>query len=103
MKKKLPIILSVLLAAVMIFCVSAVAFDANDYDYSYDSGGSDWGSSSDDHDWGGGSTYYYDDSDGGSGGGGFGTLAVVVIIIIIVVMQYPARARTAETAVLQHR
>ena len=72
LKKKITVILSVLLAAAMIFCISAVAFDANDYDYSYDSGGSDWSSS--DHDWGGGSTYYYSDADGGSGGGGgFGT------------------------------
>ena len=87
MKKKFSLILGILLAAVMLFGISAAAFDANDYDYSSDwGGGSSWG---DDDDWGssGGSTYYYGDSDGGDGsGGGFGigTIAVIVIIIIIV-------------------
>lgn len=85
LKKKITVILSVLLAAAMIFCISAVAFDANDYDYSFDSGGSDWSSS--DHDWGGGSTYYYSDADGGSGGGGgFGTIGIIVIVIIVIVI-----------------
>lgn len=88
MKKKFSLILGILLAAVMLFGISAAAFDANDYDYSSDwGGGSSWG---DDDDWGssGGSTYYYGDSDGGDGsGGGFGigTIAVIVIIIIIVI------------------
>lgn len=65
----------------MLFGITAVAFDANDYDYSYDSGGSSW-----DDDWGGGSSTYYD-SDGGSGGGGgigIGTVIVIVIIVIII-------------------
>ena len=70
----------------MIFSIPAVAFDANDYDYSSDWGGSDWGSSDwdDDDDWGSGSTYY--DSDGGSGGGGGIPVWVVIGIIVFIVV-----------------
>lgn len=86
LKKKFSLILAFILTAVMIFSIPAVAFDANDYDYSSDWGGSDWGGSNDwdDHDWGGGSTYY--DSDGGSGGGGGIPVWVVIGIIVFIVV-----------------
>ena len=89
MKKKLLTAIALILSAFMLFGISAAAFDANDYDYSYDSGGSSWDSDWDsDDDWSsGGSTYYSsDDGDGGGSGGGFGIIAVVVIIIIIVLI-----------------
>ena len=77
----------------MIFSIPAVAFDANDYDYSSDWGGSDWGSSDwdDDDDWGSGSTYY--DSDGGSGGGGGIPVWVVIGIIVFIVVLVVALAK----------
>lgn len=82
MKKKLSFILALILTTFMLFGISASAFDANDYDYSSDFGGS-W----DNDDYGGGSTFFIPDSDGGSGGGGgigIGTVVVIVIILIIV-------------------
>ena len=89
MKKKISFILAIVVAAVMLFSISAVAFDANDYDYSfdYDSGGSSW----DNDDYSGGSTYYYSDSDGGSGGGGGIGVGVVIAIIIIIIIIAAAR------------
>ena len=89
MKKKITVILSLLLAAVMLFSIPASAFDANDYDYSSDWGGSsDWGSSdwgSDDHSYSwGGSTY--DSDDGGSGGGGIGIGTIIVIVIVAIIV-----------------
>ena len=90
LKKKFSLILAFILTAVMIFSVPAAAFDANDYDYSSDWGGSsDWG----DDDWGSGSTYFFSDggsSSGGSGcgglGGGFIVGAVILVIIIVIVL-----------------
>ncbi len=84
MKRKITALIAILLAAFMLFGISAAAFDANDYDYSFDfdSGGSSW----DSDDYGGGSTYYYSDSDGGSGGGGGGFPVGIVIAIIIIVI-----------------
>lgn len=87
MKKKITFILAFILAAVMLFGISAGAFDANDYDYSfdYDSGGSSW----DSDDYSGGNTYFFSDSGssgGGGGGGGIGIGVVVVIIIIIIII-----------------
>ena len=83
MKKKLVFALSIVLFALMVFSICAYAFDANDYDYSYD-----YSDSYDNDSYGGGSTYYYNDysdhdGDGGSGGGLLSTLIIVVIIIII--------------------
>ncbi len=84
MKKLFSVIVAFISA--FIFCISASAFDANDYDYSWDSGGSsDWGSS----DWGD-DDYYYSgstgsfDDDGSGGGIGIGTIIVIVIILIVV-------------------
>ncbi len=91
LKKKIMAVIALVLSALMLFVISAVAFDANDYDYSYD-GGSGWDS---DDDWGGGSTYFFSssDSDGGSGGGGGIGLGVVVVIIIIVVVLVASRSK----------
>lgn len=99
MKKKLTLIIAILTAFVLLFCISAGAFDANDYDYSYDGGGSDWGSSWDNDDYGsswGGSSYY--DSDGGSGGsGGFGGIgAGVVIVVIIIIIVLASRNKSGD-------
>lgn len=87
MKKRLLSILIALISAVT-FCISASAFDANDYDYSSDWGGSDW-----DSDWG---SDWDDDSDfyfsgstssgSNSGGGGIGSVAIAVIIIVIIII-----------------
>ena len=86
MRKKISFVLAFILAAVMLFSVSAAAFDANDYDYSYDydSGGSSW----DNDDYSGGSTYYYNDydDDGSGGGGGIGIGSIIVIVIIVIII-----------------
>ena len=42
MKRRIVLVIALLLSAVMVFGITAGAFDANDYDYSYDGGGSDW-------------------------------------------------------------
>lgn len=85
MKKKI-IALLVAVMAIFTFCFSAGAFDANDYDYDWDSG-SDWSSGSD-WDWDDDDSFYYSGSasSGGGGGGGisFGTIVVIVIIIIVI-------------------
>ncbi len=90
MKKRIFSLLIALISA-LTFCISAGAFDANDYDYSSDWGsGSDWSSGSDwdwddDNDY----DYYYSGStssgSGGGGGIGFGTIVVIVIIVIVLV------------------
>ncbi|MBP5605172.1 MAG: TIM44-like domain-containing protein [Ruminiclostridium sp.] len=87
MKRRIVLVIALLLSAVMVFGITAGAFDANDYDYSYDGGGSDWGGSSDwdndrDYSYSGGSSY----SGSGGGGGGAGIIVPIVIIIVIVVL-----------------
>ncbi len=88
MKRKILAFLTAL-AAAAVFCFSAGAFDANDYDYSdWGSGGSDWGSSWDDDD---DYSYSYSGSSGFSnhGGGsgiGFGMGVVILIVLIVIVV-----------------
>lgn len=88
MKKRILSLL-IAIASIFTFCITASAFDANDYDYSYDS---DWGSS----DWGSSDWDYDDDDDfyyGGStssgssgGGGGIGIGGAIILIVIIIVI-----------------
>lgn len=87
MKKRIISLLIALISAVT-FCISAGAFDANDYDYSSD-WGSDWGSDySSDWDWDDDSDYYYSGStsSGGGSGGGFGSVAIAIIIIVAIII-----------------
>lgn len=88
MKKRILSLL-IAIASIFTFCITAGAFDANDYDYSFDSdwGSSDWGSS----DWGSDDDYHYGGSttviggNGGSGGGiSIGTIIIIVVIIIVI-------------------
>ncbi len=88
LKKKILSLL-IAIASIFTFCITAGAFDANDYDYSFDSdwGSSDWGSS----DWGSDDDYYYGGSTtviGGnsSGGGGIGIGTIVIIVVILIVI-----------------
>lgn len=76
MKKKAFIGISIVIMVAMCFCVSAIAFDGNDYSYDY--GGSDWGSSSD---WSSSSSSY-----SSSGSGDFSPATVVVVIIIFIIV-----------------
>ena len=74
----------------MIFslCITAHAFDANDYDYGGGGGGWDWGGSSwdDDYSYGGGySSWDDDDDDYSSGRSGDMTWEEMLITIIVVV------------------
>ncbi len=83
--KKRILSLLIAIASIFTFCINASAFDANDYDYSYDSdwGSSDWGSS----DWGDDDYYYFPGStSSGSGGGGIGIGGAIVIIVIIIII-----------------
>ncbi len=59
MKKRLNALL-IAIAALFCCCITAGAFDANDYDYDYSGGSS---SNDDDHSYGGGYSYSYDDDD----------------------------------------
>lgn len=79
MKKKILVCLAIIVIAALTFCVSAVAFDGNDYG----GGGDDWGG-----DWGGGGNWDSDWGDSGSSSGGsfsIGGLGIAIIIIIIVI------------------
>lgn len=85
---------AVILTLVMLFamCITAHAFDANDYDYGgggdWDWGGSDWdwGDDDDDYSYGGGySSWDDDDDDYSSGSSGDMTWEEMLITIIVVV------------------
>ncbi len=86
--KKRIFSLLIAIASIFTFCINASAFDANDYDYSFDSdwGSSDWGSS----DWDSDNDYYFpgstsSGSSSGGGGIGLGTAIVIIVVIIIIV------------------
>ena len=87
MKKRI-ISLLIAIASIFTFCITASAFDANDYDYSYDSdwGSSDWGSS--DWDYDDDDDFYYggSTSSGSGGGGGIGIGGAIILIVIIIVI-----------------
>lgn len=105
MKKRILAFLTAL-AAAAVFCLSAGAFDANDYGYSdWDSGGSDWGSSWDDDD---DYSYSYSGSSGFSnrGGGsgigfGMGVVILIVLIVIVVLANAIKRSKGAGTPPVQ--
>lgn len=90
MKKRIFSLL-IAIASIFTFCINASAFDANDYDYSFDSdwGSSDWGSSDWDYDDDGGDFIFSGSTSSGSSGGGDGIslgAAIVIIVIIIVIV-----------------
>ncbi len=83
MKKKIAAFLAALTAAVLL-CCTAGAFDANDYDYSYDdsSWDSDWSGGWDDDD----DDYSFVGGTSSSGGGGsFGGTAAGFIVAVIII------------------
>lgn len=84
MKKKILICLAVIVIAALTFCVSAIAFDGNDYGGDDWGGGGDWGGD----DWGGGDNWSWDSGGSSSGGGSFsiGGIGTAIIIIIIVIV-----------------
>lgn len=86
MKRRIAAIFLAVVMAVSFICINAVAFDANDYDYSYsDDYSSSWDNDNDS--WSGGSTYYYDsDSSSGGGGGGIPIAFIVVVIIVLIII-----------------
>ncbi|MCM1335145.1 MAG: TIM44-like domain-containing protein [Bacteroides sp.] len=80
------------------FCLSAGAFDANDYDYSYDD--SDWGNS---WDWDDDDDYSYSysgssHSSGGGGGGDVGSWAIAVAVVIVVFVLIRVTAKSGKTS-----
>jgi len=87
--KKRLISLLIALVSAFTFCISAGAFDANDYDYSSD-WGSDWDSDySSDWDWDDDDDYYYSgstSSGSSGGGGGIGSVAIAIIIIVAIII-----------------
>lgn len=90
MKKRILSLL-IAIASIFTFCINASAFDANDYDYSFDSdwGSSDWGSSDwSSSDWDDDDYYFSGSTSSGSsgGGGGISIGGIIVIVIIIIVV-----------------
>lgn len=103
MKKKILAFVTAL-AAAAVFCFSAGAFDANDYDYSdysdWDSGGFDWGSSWDDDDDDYSYSGYSSSSSGGGGGssGSWVTSIMFTVILLVIIWKFASRKGSSSSA-----
>lgn len=103
MKKKILAFVTAL-AAAAVFCFSAGAFDANDYDYSdysdWDSGGFDWGSSWDDDDDDYSYSGYSSSSSGGGGGssGSWVTSIMFTVILLVIIWKFVSRKGSSSSA-----
>ena len=79
MKKKIFLCIASVILIIGCMCASVMAFDANDYDYNFDIGGSSGGSSGD-------SSFFFFGDIGGGGGFSIGSVVALVVIIAIVII-----------------
>lgn len=85
MKRKI-LSLIITLISCFAFCISAGAFDANDYDYSFDyDSGSSWDSDYS-YDWDDDDDYFYSGSTSSGSGGGGGGISIGAIIVVVIIL-----------------